>query len=218
MSGEGSSPGTSRKQSASTRSPGVAEEPPVERPLREITYRGEGVPHGQSRILWDSPLLHFAYQTTEYLRFQVIRVVKLLDFRRIDWELASRGVAETDVVSFVLGKRIFNMTLLQFAAATGFYTQQEVEDHGFVSLLRGVVKKRQDHCVLKEDLARFWPTIATSPFSKNMVASDIRDPLYRFVHKILAATLIGRHKGSVGQSRECFSMVDGEAEERWGKV
>ncbi|KAJ0757989.1 hypothetical protein HanOQP8_Chr04g0152481 [Helianthus annuus] len=84
------------------------------------------------------------------------------------------------------------MTLPQFAMATGFYTQQEVAKPGFVSLLRGVVKKQQDHCVMKEDLARFWVTIATSPFSNNMVASDIRDPLYRFVHKILAATLIGR--------------------------
>ncbi|KAJ0796341.1 hypothetical protein HanPI659440_Chr04g0161101 [Helianthus annuus] len=79
--------------------------------------------------------------------------------------------------------------------ATKFYTQQEVQEPGFVSLLRGVVKKQQDFFVLKEDLARFWGTIATSPFSNNMVASDIRDPLHRFMHKILAATLIGRYEG-----------------------
>ncbi|KAF5760123.1 hypothetical protein HanXRQr2_Chr16g0749591 [Helianthus annuus] len=87
------------------------------------------------------------------------------------------------------------MTLPQFAVATGFYTQQEVHEPGFVTLLRGVVKKAQDFCVMKEDLARFWGTIATAPFSNNMVASDIRDPVHRFIHKILAATLIGRHEG-----------------------
>ncbi|KAJ0431186.1 hypothetical protein HanIR_Chr17g0845661 [Helianthus annuus] len=87
------------------------------------------------------------------------------------------------------------MTLPQFAEATGFYSCQEVESEEFRGLLRQVVKERQDFCVLKEELERFWRMIAISPFSNNMVASDIRDPLYRFVHKILEATLIGRHEG-----------------------
>ncbi|KAM0067138.1 hypothetical protein Hdeb2414_s0002g00057371 [Helianthus debilis subsp. tardiflorus] len=216
MSGEGSSSGTKRKRGASTRSRGAAQEQPAGLPLRVATYHGEGIPHGQSSILRDSPLLQFDYQTDEYLRFQVIKKVKLLEFWRIDLELVGLlgqverlkqllgekfrmahhgGFLEPDVVSFVLGKKIFNMTLPQFEVQTGFYTQQEVEDPGFVDLLRGVVKKRQDHCVLKEDLARFWTTIAISPFSTHMVVSDIKDPLYRFVHNILAATLIGRHEG-----------------------
>ncbi|MFS7934607.1 hypothetical protein Hanom_Chr05g00393551 [Helianthus anomalus] len=87
------------------------------------------------------------------------------------------------------------MTLPQVAEATGFYSCQEVESEEFRGLLRQVVKERQDYCVLKKELGRFWRTISISPFSNNMVASDIRDPLYRFVHKILAATLIGRHEG-----------------------
>ncbi|MFS7945401.1 hypothetical protein Hanom_Chr06g00523871 [Helianthus anomalus] len=73
--------------------------------------------------------------------------------------------------------------------------EEEVLEPGFVTLLRGVVKKAQDHCVLKEELVRFWGTIATAPFSNNMVASDIRDPVHRFIHKILASTLIGRPEG-----------------------
>ncbi|KAJ0715161.1 hypothetical protein HanPI659440_Chr13g0497891 [Helianthus annuus] len=48
---------------------------------------------------------------------------------------------------------------------------------------------------MKEDLVRFWSTIATVPYSNNMVASDITVPIYQFIHKILAATLIGRHEG-----------------------
>ncbi|KAM0046970.1 hypothetical protein Hdeb2414_s0009g00322941 [Helianthus debilis subsp. tardiflorus] len=158
MSGEGSSLGTKRKRRASKRSQGAAEEQPADAPLRVVTYRGEGIPHDQSTVLWDSPLLQFAYQTDEYLRFQVIKMVKLLEFRWIDWELVGRlrqverfeqllgekfrmaldcdapqyyelalefhstfqyrhhgGFAEPDVMSFVLGKKIFNVTLPQFA-------------------------------------------------------------------------------------------------------
>ncbi|MFS8007275.1 hypothetical protein Hanom_Chr14g01259081 [Helianthus anomalus] len=92
---------------------------------------------------------------------------------------------------------------------TRSYTQQEVEDPEFVGLLRGVVKKRYDHCVLKEDLSRFWDTIAISPFSNQMVASDIKDPLYRFVHKILAETLIGRHKGDNKVNRQSVMFPAG---------
>ncbi|KAM0064049.1 hypothetical protein Hdeb2414_s0003g00098111 [Helianthus debilis subsp. tardiflorus] len=103
------------------------------------------------------------------------------------------GFDELDVVSFLLGKN--NMTLPQFAVGTGFYSQQEVETDAFRSLLRGEVRKRKEHCVVKDDLAKFWRTIANTPFSNNMVASDIRDPLLKFVHKILTATLIGQHEG-----------------------
>ncbi|KAF5768282.1 hypothetical protein HanXRQr2_Chr14g0634581 [Helianthus annuus] len=84
MLGEGSSSGMSRKRRASTRSQDVAKEQPADLPHREISYRGPGVPHGQSTVLRDSPFLQFAYQTTEYSRYHVIRVVKLLEFRRID--------------------------------------------------------------------------------------------------------------------------------------
>ncbi|KAM0027970.1 hypothetical protein Hdeb2414_s0019g00546461 [Helianthus debilis subsp. tardiflorus] len=198
MSGEGSSSGTSRKRRASTRSQDAAEEQLAVLPLREIRYRGTGLPHGQSTVLRDSPLLQFADQSAENSRYQVISAVKLLEFRRIDWELVGRlgqvdrlqqllgekfrlvldcdapqyyelalefhstfqyrhvgGFAEADVASFALGRKIFNMTLPQFAEATRFYTQQEVQDAGFISLLWGVVKKQHDHCVLNEDLARF---------------------------------------------------------------
>ncbi|MFS7967297.1 hypothetical protein Hanom_Chr09g00784141 [Helianthus anomalus] len=104
------------------------------------------------------------------------------------------------------------MTLPQFVEATGLYTQEEVESDEFRGLLRQVVKQKEDFCVLKEYLERFWATIANTPFSNNMVASNIRDLLYRFVHKILAATLIGRHEGDNKVNRHSLfclmSMVE----------
>ncbi|KAJ0430957.1 hypothetical protein HanRHA438_Chr17g0839181 [Helianthus annuus] len=237
MSGEGSSSGVKRKRRG-TRAQGASQEQPADTLLREITYRDDGTPHGQSSRLVDSPLLRFTVGSAEYMKFDTIKKLKLLEFRRIDWDLVGQlgqverlqellgpkfrmaldcdapqyyeltmefhstfyyrhpgGFDEPNVVSFVLGKRIFNMSLPQFAEATGFYTVQEVESEEFRGLKRQVVKEEHDYCVLKEELARFWRTIAISPFSNNMVASDIRDPVYRFVHKILASTLIGRHEG-----------------------
>ncbi|KAJ0552952.1 hypothetical protein HanRHA438_Chr08g0342691 [Helianthus annuus] len=85
------------------------------------------------------------------------------------------------------------MTIPQFAVATGFYTKEEVQAPGFATSQRDVVKKRRQHSVMKDDLVRFWSTIATVPYSNNMVASDITDPIYQFIHKILAATLVSKH-------------------------
>ncbi|KAM0014017.1 hypothetical protein Hdeb2414_s0039g00735311 [Helianthus debilis subsp. tardiflorus] len=229
---------------------GAAQEQPAATLLREITYRDDGIPRGQSDRLVDSPLLRFTFGSDEYLKFDAIKKLRLLEFRKIDWDLVGQlgqvermqellgpkfrmaldcdapqyyeltlefhstcyyrhpgGFDEQDVVSFVLGKRIFNMSLPQFAEATGFYTVQEVESEEFRGLLRQVVKEEKEFCVLKEELARFWRTIAISPFSNNMVASDIRDPLYRFVRKILAATLIGKHEGDKVNQHSLFFLM-----------
>ncbi|KAJ0786216.1 hypothetical protein HanOQP8_Chr02g0052771 [Helianthus annuus] len=104
MSGEGSSSGTKRKRGASTRSQGAAEKQPTDLPLREITYRGIGVPHGPSTVLGDSPLLQFDYQTAEYLRYQVISTVKLLEFRRIDRELVGH-LGQVERLQQLLGEK-----------------------------------------------------------------------------------------------------------------
>ncbi|KAJ0788567.1 hypothetical protein HanPI659440_Chr05g0193221 [Helianthus annuus] len=92
MSGEASSSGTERKRCASTRSQGTAEAQPqlADVPLREIQYRGPGIPHGQSTVLGDNPLLQFVEGTAGYSRYHAVRAVKLLEFRRIDWELVGR--------------------------------------------------------------------------------------------------------------------------------
>ncbi|KAJ0789713.1 hypothetical protein HanPI659440_Chr05g0206721 [Helianthus annuus] len=104
MSGEGSSSGTSRKRRASTRSQGAAEVQPTDVPLREIRYRGPGIPHGQGTVLRDSPLLQFADQTAEFSRYHVLRAVNLLEFRRIDWELVGR-LGQVDRLQQLLGEK-----------------------------------------------------------------------------------------------------------------
>ncbi|KAJ0615484.1 hypothetical protein HanIR_Chr02g0074681 [Helianthus annuus] len=249
MSGEGSSSGVKRKRRGTRAQPAAQEQSGV-LVLREITYRDDGTPHGQSDKVGTSPLLRFTFNSAEYLKYDPIKKLSLLEFRRIDWDLVRQlgqverleqllgtkfrmavecdapqyyqltlefhstfyyrhpgGFDKADVVSFSLGKRIFNMTLLQFAEATGFYSCQEVESDEFRGLLRYVTKEAKEACVLTADLQRFWASISTTPYSGNMVASDIRDPLYRFVHKILAATLIGRYEGDKVNQHSLFCLM-----------
>ncbi|KAF5787388.1 hypothetical protein HanRHA438_Chr10g0465061 [Helianthus annuus] len=106
MSGEASSSGTKRKRRASTRSQGTAEAQPrpANVPLREFQYRGPGIPHGQSTLLRDSPLLQFVEETAEYSRYHAVRAVKLLDFRRIDWELVGR-LGQVERLQQLLGEK-----------------------------------------------------------------------------------------------------------------
>ncbi|MFS8007276.1 hypothetical protein Hanom_Chr14g01259091 [Helianthus anomalus] len=82
MSGEGSSSGTKRKRRASTR----GQEQPTDAPLRIVTDRGDGIPHGQSSVLWDSPLL-----------------------QRIDWEMVGR-LRQVERLEQLLGEK-FMMAL-----------------------------------------------------------------------------------------------------------
>ncbi|KAM0007650.1 hypothetical protein Hdeb2414_s0136g00808731 [Helianthus debilis subsp. tardiflorus] len=249
MSGEGSSSGVKRKR-RNTRAQAAAQEQPGAPVFREIIYRDAGVPHGQSDRLVESPLLRFTLGSFEFMKFEAIKKLKLLEFRRIDWGLVNRlgqvervqellgekfrwalecevpqyleltmefhstfiyrhpgGFDESDVVSFALGKQVFNMSLPQFAEATGLYLAQEVVSDEFRGLLRQVVRDEAEACVLKEDLARFWRNIAISPFSNNLVASDIRDPVYRFMHKILTSTLIGKHEGDKVNQHSLFCLM-----------
>ncbi|KAI3776250.1 hypothetical protein L1987_46023 [Smallanthus sonchifolius] len=102
---------------------------------------------------------------------------------------------EQEAVFFSLGRRPYEMTIPQFAVATQFYTDEEVQSAEFRNSLQDVFKRRHPNSVQVEEIARFWSTISIGPYSNNMVASDIIDPVYHFIHKILAATLVGRGQG-----------------------
>ncbi|MFS8024472.1 hypothetical protein Hanom_Chr16g01463651 [Helianthus anomalus] len=89
MSGEGSSSGVKSKRS-NTRAQAAAQEQSGAPVFREIIYRDAGVPHWQSDRLVESPLLRFTLGSFEFMKFEAIKKLKLLEFRRIDWDLVSR--------------------------------------------------------------------------------------------------------------------------------
>ncbi|KAI3732623.1 hypothetical protein L1987_63830 [Smallanthus sonchifolius] len=100
-----------------------------------------------------------------------------------------------DAVSFSLGRQVYEMTMPQFAVATQLYTQAEVQTLEFITSVRGVFTKQHDYSLVRNDLVRFWGTISNAPFSGSMLNSEIIDPVYRYIHKILTATLVGRGSG-----------------------
>ncbi|KAM0070961.1 hypothetical protein Hdeb2414_s0001g00019401 [Helianthus debilis subsp. tardiflorus] len=108
MSGEGSSSGVKHKRRG-TRAQGAAQEQPADTLLREITYRDDGTPHGQSSRLVDSPLLRFTVGFTEYMKFDTIKKLKLLGFRRIDWDLVGQ-LGQVERLQELLGPN-FRMAL-----------------------------------------------------------------------------------------------------------
>ncbi|KAL8202152.1 hypothetical protein R6Q57_011299 [Mikania cordata] len=84
-----------------------------------------------------------------------------------------------DAMLFALGRRVYKMSIPQFAVATGFYTQDEVLSPRFSTSLRGAFKKNKSLYLSEVDLSEFWGTIADSLFSTNMVEFEIRDPILR---------------------------------------
>ncbi|KAK1419649.1 hypothetical protein QVD17_28883 [Tagetes erecta] len=117
---------------------------------------------------------------------------------------------EPDAVSFALGRHTHEMSIPQFAVHTGFYTQEEIATPEFLTGLRGAFKGpvRKECCLNASDLANFWSTISTAPFSKAMVGTYIKDPILRYIHKILSCTIIARKSGEDKVTlRDLFCML-----------
>ena len=89
------------------------------------------------------------------------------------------------------------MSPSQFAFWCGFYTEEEVRDPGFGTLLRGIFPTARPEGITIEDIRAFWATIAWIDYSpKDAIETQIRDPVYRYIHRILASTLIARKSGT----------------------
>ncbi|KAM0006237.1 hypothetical protein Hdeb2414_s0008g00286651 [Helianthus debilis subsp. tardiflorus] len=98
-------------------------------------------------------------------------------------------------VQFMLGRQAFRMSVPQFAEAIGLYTREESSVVGFRRSLRGITVNREDYYVMEEELSEFWLTIADSAWSTRAVASSIQDPFVRYIHRIIACTVMGRKGG-----------------------
>ncbi|KAJ0504319.1 hypothetical protein HanHA89_Chr12g0457941 [Helianthus annuus] len=100
--------------------------------------------------------------------------------------------AEKNAVSFLLGWNLYEISIAEFGVALGFYTEREVRTDDFVNGLRGVYNYARTNCLGPEELARFWETIATTPFLGTNLISAVRDPIHRYILKMLATTVVAR--------------------------
>ncbi|KAD5318069.1 hypothetical protein E3N88_18015 [Mikania micrantha] len=67
---------------------------------------------------------------------------------------------------------------------------------GFAQSLRAVVREPSDLGITERQLWEFWMSIADGAFTSVIVESLIRDPLIRYIHRMVSCTLIGRRAGA----------------------
>ncbi|KAK9064820.1 hypothetical protein SSX86_016202 [Deinandra increscens subsp. villosa] len=75
------------------------------------------------------------------------------------------------------------MDLPEFAWRTGLYTEAEVQQPLFTESI---------HTLPEDELKNFWPAIGDRQLTGDSKASDIRDPLYRYFHRLIACGINGR--------------------------
>ncbi|KAJ0706351.1 hypothetical protein HanLR1_Chr09g0306001 [Helianthus annuus] len=111
------------------------------------------------------------------------------------WKHKEGKFADDKAVSFSLGRKVFEMSMARFAVATGFYTEEEVKQPGFVTSLRGAYSTDREYSVGAAELHRFWSTISDHPFTSMNLITSVLNPVYRYVLKILSTTLVGQKSG-----------------------
>ncbi|KAL8199990.1 hypothetical protein R6Q57_011329 [Mikania cordata] len=108
----------------------------------------------------------------------------------------TRSLTQPRAVSFALGRQTDTMSVSQLAVAFGLYTQEQVAAPNFEGLLRGSARAATPGYIKEEDLSSFWRTISTQPNTDRRLASQIRDPFLRYIHRIVGSTLIPRNSGN----------------------
>ncbi|KAL8231561.1 hypothetical protein R6Q57_001339 [Mikania cordata] len=88
------------------------------------------------------------------------------------------------------------MSIPQLVIATRFYTDAQVRELGFAQSLRAVVKEPSDLGIMERQLGMFWMSIADGAFTSGIVESSIRDPLIRYIHRMVSCTLFGHWAGA----------------------
>ena len=82
--------------------------------------------------------------------------------------------------------------------AVGFYTEDDVSAPRFAQLLRGYYQSAHPQGIQKAEIAQIWGRLTDGEVhsDRDAIESRIRDPIYRFIHKILAHTIIARYSGT----------------------
>ena len=81
------------------------------------------------------------------------------------------------------------MSVPQFAFRCGFYTEEDARHPDFGTLLRGIFPTARPEGIVVEDIRAFWETIAWTEYSlKDAIEGQIRDPVYRYIHRILSCS------------------------------
>ncbi|MFS7931018.1 hypothetical protein Hanom_Chr04g00351041 [Helianthus anomalus] len=170
------------------------------------------------RLAVNHPILKFEVNEPEWNKFDKLKDTELLQHRVIDWRWLDE-IGSAQEVRDLLGQRSidalecieppYEELVLEFhntwAHKEGKFEQdtavsfslgrQEVKRPEFVTCFRGAYTKARDYGVGATELREFWSTISDHPFATTNLITSVRNPVYRYVLKILSTTLIGRKSG-----------------------
>ncbi|KAJ0575400.1 hypothetical protein HanIR_Chr05g0212311 [Helianthus annuus] len=98
-------------------------------------------------------------------------------------------------VTFRLAGQEFEMSVREFAVHTGLYTEPELDTDMYTQAVT---------MMDRQTLISFWRVISRAPFGKSwQKATTIRDPLHRYLHHVIASTIVPR-----GSSKEKVNLSD----------
>ncbi|KAM0008775.1 hypothetical protein Hdeb2414_s0105g00795601 [Helianthus debilis subsp. tardiflorus] len=98
-------------------------------------------------------------------------------------------------VTFRLAGQQFEMSVREFAVHTGLYTEPELDTDLYTQAVT---------MMDRQTLISFWRAISRVPFGKSwQKATTIIDPLYRYLHQVIASTIVPR-----GSSKEKVNLSD----------
>ncbi|KAL8214024.1 hypothetical protein R6Q57_003473 [Mikania cordata] len=97
-------------------------------------------------------------------------------------------------VSFRLCGFAYEMSLAKFGNALGLYTEEELT----MPIYTMAIHTADDAVV-----SAWWPRIGDEPFVRAARVTRIRDPLFRYLHRVIASSITGR-----GMSHEWCTSQD----------
>ncbi|KAL8218159.1 hypothetical protein R6Q57_021532 [Mikania cordata] len=97
-------------------------------------------------------------------------------------------------VSFRLCGLAYAMSLAEFGNALGLYTEEELKMPIYTSAI---------HTADDAVVSAWWPRIGDDPFVRAARVTRIRDPLIRYLHRVIASSITGR-----GMSQEWCTSQD----------
>ena len=96
--------------------------------------------------------------------------------------------AEQAEISFRLFGHYYRLSMEQFAVCLGLYTEDEVRQPLYTEAV---------YHTAKDVLQQWWTVIGDGRHADaSTKATAIRDPMYRYLHRLIAGTILGRRQGT----------------------
>ncbi|KAI7734881.1 hypothetical protein M8C21_002735 [Ambrosia artemisiifolia] len=142
-------------------------------------------------------LLQFEFLAEARQTYEALRHTPLLATRTIDWDILRR-YGQYDRMQAIIPARWgtqYSISVAQFAVRMGFYTDEETTQPIFTDSYRTVSVQEGWGGIDPGVLKSWWTTIGSFTYSGRSAGSHIRDPVHRYLHRVISNTIQARYEG-----------------------